>query len=143
MAREFFASGPTGQPAQGPFRATDLAPQMAKRFLESVGSRQGNVSLNSIKQKLKTATARDLHTFADVNYKEIYSLFPADGPIDSQHLCQILASSGGFGTPLASGEFGRKISEETFEFSGFFNLLGQCGAGSMRRETSPHSVFVQ
>jgi hypothetical protein len=143
MAREFFASGPTGQPPQGPFRAAELAPQMAKRFLEIIGSRQGNVSLNSIKMKLKTATARDLHTYAEVNYKEIYSLFPTDDPIDPQLLRRILASSGGIGTPLASEDFGRKSSEENFEFGGFFNLLGQCGVGSMKRETSPHSVLVQ
>merc|ERR1719163_400939 len=49
MAREFFAAGPTGQPLLGPFRASDLAPRMLKRFFEVFGGRQPSVTLSNIR----------------------------------------------------------------------------------------------
>merc|ERR1719265_2622712 len=61
IAREFFAEGPTGQPLLGPFRATDLAPRMLKRFFEVFGERNqptsgGTASVDNIRTRLRTAT---------------------------------------------------------------------------------------
>lgn len=146
IAREFFAAGPTGQPLLGPFRASDLAPRMLKRFFASLGTNQTTASLSVMRNRLRTATARDVELYAEVNYEDIFQGLPGKDAIDSPALAALLAGNGGRGTPLGSGTFGGKRSEgsstlETFG-GGIFNFLGQCGMG-MQRERSPHSVVTQ
>jgi len=148
IARDFFASGPTGQPLVGPFKASDLAPRMLKRFFESLGSKQSSVTLPSLRARLRTATARDVELYAEVSYEDLFSLFVALDPIDAQSLSAVLADSGGQGTPLGSGSFGGARVTEVESFGGgllgggLFDFLGQCGMG-MKRQGSPHSVITQ
>jgi hypothetical protein len=104
MAREFFASGPTGQPLVGPFKASDLAPRMLKRFFEVFGGRQPHVTVSSLRARLKTATAIEVESHAGVSYDEILATFPKNGNIDSQMLASLLVSNGGRGTPLGSDD---------------------------------------
>jgi serine/threonine protein kinase len=104
IAREFFAAGPTGQPLMGPFKASDLAPRMLKRFFEVFGGRQPSVTLSSIRSKLRTATALEVEQVAGVQYEEVLAGFPDQGPIDSQMLSSLLIANGGRGTPLC-GEY--------------------------------------
>merc|ERR1719183_1915342 len=118
VAREFFASGPTGQPLVGPFKASDLAPRMLKRFFESLGSKQSSVTLSSLRARLRTATARDVELYAEVSYEDLFSLFVALDPIDAQGLSAVLADSGGQGTPLGSGSFGGARVTEVESFGG-------------------------
>lgn len=102
IAREFFANGPTGQPLVGPFRATDLAPRMLKRFFEVFGGRQPTVTLASLRSRLKTATAIEVESHAGVKYDEVIADFPANGNIDAQTLTALISSNAGRGTPLTS-----------------------------------------
>lgn len=104
MAREFFASGPTGQPLVGPFKASDLAPRMLKRFFEVFGGRQPFVTLASLRARLKTATAIEVESHAGVKYDEILAGFPQNGNIDSQMLTSLLIANDGRGTPLGSDD---------------------------------------
>mmetsp|Transcript_67993 Transcript_67993/g.106988 ORF Transcript_67993/g.106988 Transcript_67993/m.106988 type:complete len:398 (+) Transcript_67993:1709-2902(+) len=146
IAREFFAAGPTGQPLQGPFRASDLAPRMLRRLFESLKTGKNSVSAPMLQARLKTATARDIQKSTDVRYEDILSLFPASVPVDAEELAELLATSGGRGTPLAAGYFSTFGAEtcEGFDFNlNLFSFLGQCGLGSARRESSPHSVTVR
>lgn len=145
IAREFFAAGPTGQPLQGPFRAADLAPRMLKRFFESLKTGRSSVSASTLEARLKTATAREMDKRTDVSYQEILSLLPASGSLNAEELAGVLATSGGYGTPLSAGYFGSTRSEQSCEFNlDLFSFFGQCGLGSSRRrENSPHSVILR
>merc|ERR1719359_1704297 len=100
IAREFFAAGPTGQPLMGPFKASDLAPRMVKRFFEVFGGRQPSVTLSSLRSRLRTATAMEVERQSGVRYDQILSGFPDQGNIDSQMLSSLLIANGGRGTPL-------------------------------------------
>jgi serine/threonine protein kinase len=120
IAREFFASGPTGQPLVGPFKATDLAPRMMKRFFEVFGGRQSFVTLPTLRARLKTATAIEVESHAGVKYDEILAGFPPNEQIDSQMLTQLLIANAGRGTPLASEEL--QVSKQ-----GMYDLEGLLG----------------
>lgn len=141
IAREFFAAGPTGAPLAGPLRATDLAPRMLKRFFEVFGDRkEPRSSAQSIRSKLRTATARDFEAFAGVRYDSIIACLPEDQPIDSQVLASELTVNAGEGTPLRGCELPPLVekspwSASLLEFPSFF---ASCGAGS--RDASPHSM---
>jgi|Transcript_119255 calcium-dependent protein kinase len=127
FAREFFAAGPTGQPLMGPFRATDLAPRMLKRFFEIFGGRQQHVTLSGLRAKLKTATATEVESHAGVKYDEILADFPRNQNIDSQMLTSLITANEGRGTPFDADEFASvKEVEPSFATS-----LGQFIQGMM------------
>jgi len=135
IAREFFGNGPTHQPVQGPFRATDLAPRMLKKFFEVFGGRQQSITLTGLKARLRTATLREVELHACVDYEELMTDFP-DGCIDAQMLTSLLSANAGRGTPLGNEEGSQKGSENMFS-GGFLGLFQQCMAGSKVREDSP------
>lgn len=148
VAREFFAAGPTGQPAAGPFRATDLAPRMLKRFFDVYGERKqagggGSASLETVRARLRTATARDMERYAGVSYEELLESFPDDRVIDSQVLTSVLSANAGQGTPLGVTDFApvRGTENSTAGF-GFMDFFQTCGVGTQREE-SPHSISVR
>lgn len=135
IAREFFASGPTGQPLVGPFTAADLAPRMLKRFFEVFGGRQPFVTLPSLIARLKTATAIEVECHAEVKYEEILAGLPDNGQIDAQQLTDFLTSSEGRGTPL-SGEGLQSVRDMdplTSIKTSMNNFLIACGLPSLAR----------
>lgn len=139
ISREFFASGPTSQPLVGPFRAADLAPRMVRRFFEVMGGRQTTVSLQALRMRLRTATARDVETYAGVSYDEILAGFPDKANIDGQMLATILVANGGRGTPLATGGQTYEAADSWAPLlqGGLLNLFGNtCGIGSLVRDNS-------
>lgn len=145
-AREFFAAGPTGQPLAGPFRASDLAPRMLKRFFEVFGERRATAdarvaTVDNIRSRLRTATARDMEKYGGVSYEELLEALPVDRGFDSQALGAILSANAGQGTPLGNTEF--ELGDGTLaNFDGnFFGLFQTCGV-SRRREESPHTLSV-
>jgi len=153
IVREFFAAGPTGQPLCGPFRATDLAPRMLKRFFEVFGDRrngapQNSVSASNVKSKVRTATARDVEDYAGVSYNLLLNCLPEDRPIDSQLLTTQLSASAGRGTPLGSdGEMSPLPVENPWGNTLFgleiIRIFQSCGAGvGSKRDDSPHSIRI-
>lgn len=150
IVREFFAAGPTGSPLTGPFRATDLAPRMLKRFFEVFGDRhhgapQASASASNIRQKLRTATARDVEMHANVRYDDLLACLPEDGAIDSQLLTTQLSASAGRGTPLGTdGEMSPLTTKDpwanTFGLD-VISIFQSCGASS-KRDASPHSIRI-
>jgi len=157
IAREFFASGPTGQPLAGPFRANDLAPRMLKRFFEVYGDRrQPMVTTAAVRAKLRTATANNMESHAGVVYEDILSAFPEDRVIDSQLLSQQLSSQGGHGTPLGGSDLSPMRGNEgpwgcgplaaaadggTLSMDNLTNFFNTCGI-SGKRDESPHSMRI-
>jgi len=148
IAREFFAAGPTGSPLAGPFRATDLAPRMLKRFFEVFGDRrQPAVNAANVRSRLRTATARDVELHANVRYDELLDCLPEDRAIDSQLLTTQLSSNAVRGTPLGDGEMSPLKTESpwsnTFGGLDMINIFQSCAVGSsVKREESPHSVRI-
>jgi hypothetical protein len=137
IAREFFGNGPTQQPLQGPFGATDLAPRMLKKFFEVFGGRQQAISLTGLKARLRTATMREVENHAGVDYEDILADFP-DGNIDAQMLTSLLSANAGRGTPLANEDLPLKSKNQgIFGGGGFLGLFEQCMVGSRVREDSP------
>lgn len=132
IAREFFAAGPTGQQASGPFRATDLAPRMLKRFFDVFG-KQGVVSAQSIGSRLRTATARDMERYAGVSYTEVMQALPGDRALDTQALSSALAANAGQGTPIGVGSYsaarGSGRGRPAFN-TGFMDFFHSCGVGA-------------
>jgi hypothetical protein len=150
IVREFFAAGPTGQPLVGPFRATDLAPRMLKRFFEVFGDRsngapQASVSASSVKSKLRTATARDVEMHAKVSYDELLSCLPEDRSIDGQALTTQLSASAGKGTPLCVEAELPPLQPESPWGNSFgldvISIFQSCGSG-FKRDDSPHSIRI-
>jgi len=147
VAREFFAGGPTGQPLSGPFRATDLAPRMLKRFFEVFGERKqptsgGTASVDNIRTRLRTATARDMERYAGVSYTEILDPLPENRVVDSQVLTSVLSANACQGTPLGISEFDpvRGSEGRMGDFNdGIMSFFQTCG---VQREESPHSINV-
>lgn len=154
IVREFFCSGPTNAPLIGPFRATDLAPKMLKRFFEVFGDRrngaaQNSVSASNVKSKVRTATAREFENYAGVNYNELLACLPEDRSIDSQLLTTQLSASAGRGTPLASdgGDMSPLAVKNPWGNSLFgleiIRIFQSCGAGvGSKRDDSPHSIRI-
>lgn len=153
IVREFFAAGPTGSPLVGPFRATDLAPRMLKRFFEVFGERRDGapqplVRAENVKAKVRTATARDVELHANVRYDNVLSCLPEGETIDSQTLTSQLSASAGRGTPLGTdGEMSPLQVKDpwahTFKFAGVdvMSIFQACGAGSgLKREDSPSGI---
>lgn len=142
IAREFFASGPTNQPLQGPFKATDLAPRMVKRFFEVFGGRQPFVTLSTLRTRLKTATAIEVESHAGVKYDEVLAGFPSNGQIDSQMLTSLLVANAGRGTPLCGDDLklARKDGYEIDPLVSFkthvTNFLRGCGLPALARDES-------
>merc|ERR1719359_2283838 len=138
MAREFFASGPTGQPLVGPFKASDLAPRMLKRFFEVFGGRQPTVTLSTLRSRLRTATALEVEQVAGVQYEEVLAGFPDQGPIDSQMLSSLLIANGGRGTPLSGEDVQpvRDLQPLMSIRSSVNNFLRGCGLPTLTREES-------
>lgn len=107
IVREFFGAGPTSQPLLGPFRATDLAPRLLRRLFEAFGDRrqgapQASLSLATIRSKIRTATAKEVESYANVHYDELLACLPEDKTLDSQALTTQFSANAGKGTPLAS-----------------------------------------
>jgi len=148
IAREFFGSGPSSQPLVGPFKAADLAPRMVKRFSEVCGDkRQPVVSAVSLRARLRTATARDIETYAGVRYEDILGeIEDGEGIIHLSTLEDKLAASQGCGTPLGVCEESIVVRGDTCStWSGpfdFINFFQQCRVGSHQREESPNSFRV-
>jgi len=135
IAREFFAAGPTGQPLMGPFRASDLAPRMVKRFFEVFGGRQPCVTLSSLRSRLRTATAMEVERHAGVKYEEILVGFPNQGNVDSQILTSLLVANAGRGTPLC-GDYAGSVMTTDLEplvsiRTSVNNFLRGCGLPSL------------
>eukprot|EP00440_Ansanella_granifera_P028276 gb/GFBE01030728.1/.p1 GENE.gb/GFBE01030728.1/~~gb/GFBE01030728.1/.p1 ORF type:complete len:521 (+),score=91.89 gb/GFBE01030728.1/:1-1563(+) len=149
IVREFFASGPTSAPLVGPFGATDLAPRILKRFFEVFGDRRNGapvaaVQASSIKQKLRTATAKDIEVHADVRYDDLLSCLPEDRVIDQQLLTSQLSASAGRGTPLGMDQELSPLRTESPWGSAFsLDVLGifhTCS--SSKRDDSPNSIRI-
>lgn len=150
IVREFFAAGPTSAPLVGPFRATDLAPRMLKRFFEVFGDRhngvpQASVSVSNLKSKLRTATARDVEMHANVRFEDLLGCLPDDRSIDSQLLTTQLSANAGRGTPLGTEGVMSPIKNEhpwgnTFGLD-VISIFQSCGSG-FKREDSPHSIRI-
>jgi len=153
IVRDFFAAGPTNAPLCGPFRATDLAPKMLKLFFETFGDRrngttQASVSAANVKGKLRTVTAREIESYANVRYDDLLACLPEDRVIDSQVLTTSLSQNAGRGTPLGTDEEMMpapvespwSITASTFglDVSGIFQ---SCGMGA-KRDDSPHSIRI-
>lgn len=138
IAREFFAAGPTGQPLVGPFKASDLAPRMLKKFFEVFGGRQPTVTLSSLRARLRTATALEVESHAGVKYDSILAGFPNNGNIDSQMLSSLLIQNAGRGTPLCSDyvETCQDIEPLMSIRSSLNNFLRGCGLPSLARDHS-------
>jgi hypothetical protein len=143
IAREFFAAGPTGGPVTT-LRATDLAPLLLRRFFEVFGDRrEPQCSLQAVRAKLRTATARDFENHASVRYDTLLSCLPEDQPIDTQILASQLTINAGQGTPLSGSELAPMTTQSHTGawclgggYGGFFE---SCGIGSVRDE-SPHGM---
>lgn len=155
IVREFFAAGPTSSPLVGPFRATDLAPRMLKRFFEVFGDRrdgsqQATVRASNVKAKLRTATARDVELHGNVRYDELLACLPEDQPIDFQLLTTQLSANAGRGTPLGTdGEMSPLAPKDpwanTFSFGvDLMRVFQTCGNGNglKTRDASPHSINI-
>jgi hypothetical protein len=157
IVREFFAAGPTSNPLCGPFRATDLAPRMLKRFFEVFGNRKdgapmAQVNAPNVRSKLRTATARDVELHANVQYDELLACLPEDRTIDSQLLTTQLSANAGRGTPLGiDGELSPLKPENPwggYGGGGFgldaavVSIFQSCGMGSSKRDESPHSIRI-
>lgn len=150
IVREFFAAGPSPAPLIGPFRATDLVPRMMARFFEVFADRRGDktqaVSAASLKVKLRTATAKDVETHANIRYDDVLSCLPEDG-IDQQMLRSQVTQNAGQGTPLGTESCVVPTPSShawplpfSFDVSSFFH---SCGSGpSTRREDSPGSIRI-
>jgi len=154
IVRDFFAAGPTHSPLLGPFRATDLAGRMVKRFFENFGDRRNGqtaltASAQGVRAKIRTATGRDIEEHTNVRFEELLLCLPEDRPIDAQLLASQIASNGARGTPLGSdGDFSPLPSESPWtlasgspfglDVSSFFQ---SCGMGA-KRDDSPHSIRI-
>lgn len=151
IAREFFASGPSGSIASSgmSLSAADLAPRMLNRFFEVFGGRQRTVTLPGIVPKLRTAVARGLESNANVRFDEIIAVFPQDRYIDAQVVTGALLGAGGRGTPLEAP----MADPDRFDCPGgpwscnngtwgidVTSLFRTCAF--QRREASPHSLRV-
>jgi serine/threonine protein kinase len=138
IAREFFAAGPTGQPLLGPFTAADLAPRMLKRFFDVFGGRNPNITLSSLRARLKTATAIEVESHAGVKYEEILSCFPNNGNIDAAMLTSLLFANAGRGTPLGSEDIVAVKEQDTMSSlrSSVSNFLKGFGLPSLGRDDS-------
>mmetsp|Transcript_146255 Transcript_146255/g.469090 ORF Transcript_146255/g.469090 Transcript_146255/m.469090 type:complete len:534 (-) Transcript_146255:266-1867(-) len=153
IVRDFFANGPTSQPLCGPFRATDLAPKMLNLFFQTFGSRAnqggGTCQAETIRNKIRTATLREVELHTNVVYEELLACLPEDSPIDSQMLTTHLCQNAGRGTPLGTdGEMSPLGPENAWTLSGkgagFFELSSffqSCGMGA-KRDDSPHSLRI-
>jgi hypothetical protein len=141
IAREFFAAGPTGQPLSGPFHAADLAPRMLKRFFEIFGqNKQPSTSVENIRSRLRTATARDMERYAGVSYGDVVGSLPEGRQIDSQVLKGALSANAGLGTPLNPVESTENPQESDDFNMGFMGFFHSCGATD--RDESPFSISV-
>merc|ERR1719198_1582532 len=104
----------------------------------------GVSTVESIRSRLRTATARDMEQFAGVSYTELLDAFPLDRVLDSQALNAILSANAGAGTPLGASEFGPlngsagTIANFNVGLMGFFQT---CGV-SLKRDESPHSISI-
>lgn len=151
IVREFFAAGPTGAPLVGPFRATDLAARMLKRFFDVFGDRrdgapQAFVSTSALRAKLRTATAREVEFHANVRYDDLISCLPEDRPVDTQILTSQLTAAAGKGTPLSAdgGDMSPLKPVNPWGHSFGFDVISifqSCGVG-FRRDESPHSIRI-
>mmetsp|Transcript_42276 Transcript_42276/g.78738 ORF Transcript_42276/g.78738 Transcript_42276/m.78738 type:complete len:517 (-) Transcript_42276:129-1679(-) len=137
IAREFFAAGPTGQPLLGPFRATDLAPRMLKRFFEAFGAKP-TVTLAGLRARIRTSTANEFETHAHVSYDQILEDFPDSGTIDAQMLTTLLSTGAGKGTPLGDNDFedGKGASKWSLAGlkGGFMGMFQACVASPVDHE---------
>eukprot|EP00747_Dinoflagellata_sp_TGD_P167917 gnl/TRDRNA2_/TRDRNA2_193238_c0_seq1.p1 gnl/TRDRNA2_/TRDRNA2_193238_c0~~gnl/TRDRNA2_/TRDRNA2_193238_c0_seq1.p1 ORF type:complete len:526 (-),score=106.67 gnl/TRDRNA2_/TRDRNA2_193238_c0_seq1:100-1677(-) len=142
LAREFIGNGPTIKPLSGPTTAPELVPHMLSRCIESCGDRQAQ-TLTSIgcRNRLRTATARDLESYCGVRYTELLAALPENRPVDSSTLAAALLAAGGRGTPVGIDAYEASEADDV-EDGGILgaafdmiNMFGNCR--SHNRDESP------
>lgn len=141
IAREFFGAGPSGQPLLGPFDAGNLAKRMLDRFFQAFGDRrQPSVTVQAIRQRLRTPTATDVELHAGVRYADLLEALPEDRAIDSAVLSQQLSANAGRGTPLGMDDQVDGDAEGEGSWSGLdvISIFQGCGVGSWKRSVKIH-----
>jgi len=148
IAREFFASGPTSQPAVDSFKPTDLALKMMKQLFESFGDRRQQaptVTASAVRSRLRTATARGVESHAGVQYDDIISCLPEEKAIDGKELASHLTMHSGRGTPLGATDMSPKASNDSWGSAlgrDVLSMFQSCGVGGSGREDSPHTYRI-
>merc|ERR1719491_2907456 len=99
----------------------------------------GAATLDSIRSRLRTATAKEMEQYAGVSYSELLDVFPDDQALDNQALAAVLSANAGQGTPLGVSDFSSDGGVANFN-GGLLNLFNTCAAGE--RDESPHSISM-
>jgi serine/threonine protein kinase len=121
--------------------ASDLAPRLLSRFFGLFGDAQRLVvSILQLRNRLCTATGREVELRAGVSFDGILSAFEGTDIVDSKTLVAALEGNAGQGTPLANDAFRMEDPDEgldwgvtlglpsfDFFFSNMFQTCGRCG----------------
>lgn len=141
IGREFMASGPAS--------ATEVSQRLMKRFFEIYSdTNSSTITSAQIRNRLRTATRREMERCCGVNYDQVLSSFPEQCPLTAQVLAASFINCGGQGTPIC-GTFGQdsdELSQFIFGLDGLENVIGgifkACGLKGLaaRRITSAECI---
>jgi len=120
IGREFLSNGPAP--------ASELSQRLMKRFFQIYSdTNSSTVTSGQIRNRLRTATRREMERCCGVNYDQVLVSFPDDCPLSAQILAASFINGGGQGTPIGGSLHSQEpdeLSQYIFGIDGLETVLG-------------------
>lgn len=120
IGREFLSNGLAP--------ASELSQRIMKRFFQIYSdSNSSTVTSGQIRNRLRTATRREMERCCGVDYDQVLVSFPEDCPLSAQILAASFINCGGQGTPIGGSIHSQEpdeLSQYIFGIDGLETMLG-------------------
>jgi len=119
IGREFLSHGPAP--------ASEISQHLMKRFFTIYSdTNSSTVTSGQIRNRLRTATRREMERCCGVSYDQVLVSFPDDCPLSAQILAASFINCGGQGTPIGGSlqKAPDELSQFIFGLDGLENVIG-------------------